>query len=57
MKMIGATLIGGKNEIGSDVLVKDGFIYVTNCVEQGYSRGSMPSEGNRVKYSAGNLTI
>ena len=57
MKMIGATLIGGKSEIGSNVLTSDGFIYVTNCIEQGYSRGSMPSEGNRVKYSSGNLTI
>ena len=36
MKMIGATLIGGKSEIGSGVLTDDGFIYITNCIEQGY---------------------
>lgn len=57
MKMIGATLIGGKSEIGSGVLTDDGFIYITNCIEQGYNKGTMPPETSKVRYNTGNLTI
>lgn len=57
MKMIGATMIGGKSAVGAEALAANGFIFVTNCIHQGYNIGPMPAEGRNVQYNSGNLNI
>lgn len=57
MKMIGATMIGGSSAIGADALASGGFIYIANCIHQGYNLGPMPAEAKNVQYNTGNLNI